>query len=824
MPVKSLRLLALLLLLHTSKESFAQSTWYFQSPQPQGNTLNAVSFCDTYHGFAVGKYGSVIHTINGGQSWTTQTSGIAEELTDVQCLDPNTAVAVGKNGRIIWTKDAGGTWWVQPGNTTQDLYSVSFTNSQEGTIVGGHGTLLNTSDGGYNWTIAHPAGGFTWFYGVSFSNTNTGTIVGLDGLILRTTDGGYTWTEQTSGVTEDLNGVSFYDDHFGMAVGSGGIILRTTDGGNNWGVISNITNSDLYDVHVQDPDHITLVGKNKTVILCSDGGNFFTEYHQVGEGDFLGACNGTIVGMDGQIFRTDNWGNVWQEQQTNFERDLRSIAFYDESSGIAVGDHGTLLRTTNGGDEWTLQEYDSPSINGSINDHPKDICWSSAQRAYAVCGYDVYNSGVGFFSDGSILRTNNAGQDWTVLYHDRDKNYYGVSFADNNKGIAVGLTTRWENNQHVFKSAFSLTSDGGNTWNHLYFISIEDKLTDVSYIEDQIVMIGESGRILRSTDNGEDFNTIASGSNRDLHCVSFSDRKHGFIVGDYGTVLKTNNGGITWVKKEIGTTKDLYSVCFYDNENGIICDEDGRLFRTVDGGTTWFRQTIHAGYQIAGVWLQGDDAYAVGENGSIFKNPNSAILYAMENISICEGESYEGWMQTGQYSRYLSSSIGVDSLVETFLVVNPLPEKPAIHQSNDTLYSGAQQGNQWYLNGVPIEGSTGLAHVITSTGEYYVISTNSAGCSSEPSETITILTGTRETGNEHVRIYPNPFLDEFQLAFPTITSGEIRIFDSSAKEVHYQTISQSSNARIFLKNAERGIYYISVQTDQWTYNRMVEKL
>ncbi len=53
--------------------SFAQWTW--QNPLPQGNTLKSVYFTNANTGYAVGNYGTIIKTIDGGEQWTILKSG-----------------------------------------------------------------------------------------------------------------------------------------------------------------------------------------------------------------------------------------------------------------------------------------------------------------------------------------------------------------------------------------------------------------------------------------------------------------------------------------------------------------------------------------------------------------------------------------------------------------------------------------------------------------------------------------------------------------------------------------------------------------------------
>jgi hypothetical protein len=58
-----------------SSASLAQSGWFWQNPLPQGNPLIAVSFVDANTGTAVGEYGTILRTTDGGATWTLQTSG-----------------------------------------------------------------------------------------------------------------------------------------------------------------------------------------------------------------------------------------------------------------------------------------------------------------------------------------------------------------------------------------------------------------------------------------------------------------------------------------------------------------------------------------------------------------------------------------------------------------------------------------------------------------------------------------------------------------------------------------------------------------------------
>jgi hypothetical protein len=151
-------------------------------------------------------------------------------LSGVSFTDANNGTAVGFFGTILRTTNGGTTWTLQSNGTTEWLFGVSFTDANNGTAVGAEGRIFRTTNGGIYWA-SQSSGTTEWLRGVSFTDLNNGTAVGDLGTILRTTNGGTTWTSQSSGTSNGLRGVSFTDLNNGTAVGSGGTILRTTNGG-----------------------------------------------------------------------------------------------------------------------------------------------------------------------------------------------------------------------------------------------------------------------------------------------------------------------------------------------------------------------------------------------------------------------------------------------------------------------------------------------------------------------------------------------------------------------------------------------------------------
>src|SRR5215469_5663383 len=96
-----------------SSVSLAQSGWFWQNPLPQGNPLHAVSVLDSGTVTAVGDFGTILRTTDGGASWAAQTSGTTNVLLGLSFVDVNTGWAVGEAGTILQTTDGGASWTPQ---------------------------------------------------------------------------------------------------------------------------------------------------------------------------------------------------------------------------------------------------------------------------------------------------------------------------------------------------------------------------------------------------------------------------------------------------------------------------------------------------------------------------------------------------------------------------------------------------------------------------------------------------------------------------------------------------------------------------------------
>src|SRR5438477_4747444 len=113
---------------------------------------------------------------------------------------------------------------------------------------------------------------------------------------------------------------------------------------------------------------------------------------------------------------------------------LRGASFVDADTGTVVGEYGTIVRTTDGGNSWTVQ------VSGTT------------QALWAVSFTDA-NNGTAVGEGGTIVRTTDGGDHWASQPSGTTLQFRGVSFADSNNGTAVGLG-----------GTIVRTTDGGNSW------------------------------------------------------------------------------------------------------------------------------------------------------------------------------------------------------------------------------------------------------------------------------------------------------------------------------------------------------------------------
>lgn len=170
----------------------------------QDPALYDVRFVDDKNGWVVGEFGKILHTSDGGKTWTEQQNTlVGGEIVDaldlptfygIDCLNAQDCVTVGLDGKIAATSDGGKTWAFQDvgGNFSEPLFTVQLFPDGSGWAAGVAGEVMKRENG--QWKQADLGMRvFGWLREVGFVDPQNGWLVGGFGTILKTRDGGKTW-------------------------------------------------------------------------------------------------------------------------------------------------------------------------------------------------------------------------------------------------------------------------------------------------------------------------------------------------------------------------------------------------------------------------------------------------------------------------------------------------------------------------------------------------------------------------------------------------------------------------------------------------------
>jgi photosystem II stability/assembly factor-like uncharacterized protein len=243
---------------------------------PSNENLLGVAYADQNTAIAVGDYGTIIRTANGGSSWTSLSSQLPQPstlwLTGVAFSTSANGVAVGRRAgpvdqSVIFRTTDGGVTWVQRSTPwNKALEAIAFGESKIGFAVGDGGIILRTTDDGATWTRSESSVTASRLNAVHAFGTNFATAVGDGTTILQTSDGGNSWVQQKVWLNNRLLGVWFLNVKIGLIVGEGGTMLRTSDGGDSWLLQTSTTTNSLYAVCFSDPDKGVVVGDHGTIL------------------------------------------------------------------------------------------------------------------------------------------------------------------------------------------------------------------------------------------------------------------------------------------------------------------------------------------------------------------------------------------------------------------------------------------------------------------------------------------------------------------------------------------------------------------------------
>lgn len=171
---------------------------------------------------------------------------------------------------------------------------------------------------------------------------------------------------------------------------------------------------------------------------------------------------------------------------------------------------------------------------------------------------------------------------------------------------------------------------------------------------EDLIVVGERGHVLRSTDHGQSWRQIIVPTRATLTAVTFVNDQQGLAVGHDLTILRTEDGGINWelVHEDRDEQPPFLDVLFIDKNISFAVGAYGTFFESTDGGHSWNKRWISEDdFHLNAIAATVEAIYIAAEAGTVYKSSDHGETFD-ELYPDYEG-SFFGILPTADHSLLL---------------------------------------------------------------------------------------------------------------------------------------------------------------------------
>jgi len=195
--------------------------------------LNAIKFMNRNVGCAVGNFGKIYFTSNGGSQWQRKQFNSTGRLNDVCFKSDGSIYFCADKGMVGKFSSFTDQIILKQIDSTVTLETINFLNAQTGFIAGSSGSIFKTTDSGNSWKKIQLNSNF-YFNKINYDNKNNIYLVGHNGLCLRSSNIGSTWNRINIGINTNLNDICIKDSSTVYVSGDSGKIIVSFNLGETW--------------------------------------------------------------------------------------------------------------------------------------------------------------------------------------------------------------------------------------------------------------------------------------------------------------------------------------------------------------------------------------------------------------------------------------------------------------------------------------------------------------------------------------------------------------------------------------------------------------
>ncbi|MCX6156406.1 MAG: YCF48-related protein [Ignavibacteriae bacterium] len=142
--------------------------------------------------------------------------------------------------------------------------------------------------------------------------------------------------------------------------------------------------------------------------------------------------------------------------------------------------------------------------------------------------------------------------------------------------------------------------------------------------------------VFKTTNGGQNWNVVFNlisipGSEMEINDMCFLNASTGWVSSRDGSVLKTTNGGINFAAYYTIPVFKKSAVSFSGNMNGWVVGDSGRVAYTVNGGVNWtVLNKLTTNHFKSVVFLNLYTGYLCGNNGNIYKSTDAGLNWTLQ--------------------------------------------------------------------------------------------------------------------------------------------------------------------------------------------------
>ncbi|MCX6155515.1 MAG: T9SS type A sorting domain-containing protein [Candidatus Kapabacteria bacterium] len=508
----------------------------------------------------------------------------------------------------------------------------------------------------------------------------------------------------------------------------------------------------------------------------------------------FGQCQSRmIVGTYGQgLYYSDNSGKSWNQYNTVDVQDDYISALVVNGSSVSVATASGLYVTGNCGTSWNynVDGLTNSNIRCMIAVNNKLCAGTQSGGIFMMNGSTWYQSNSGLTNPnmlclasldnivlagtngGGIFVSNDDGSSWTSSNSGLTSNII-YSIAVNDSNILAGTKG----------AGIFISQNGGTSWaqldNDLKTYNVVSIATNGKF-----VFAGtEKHGIYFSNNYGQSWKPINSGLT-DSSAYAFGIFGNTVYAGSEKRVFKANLSDFNVLTVQI---KD-------QNPTNLCTGDTLRLIKPdVNGGIPPFKYS----------WKP-----TTGLNDSTWANP-----FFFPKLTT----SYTLTVTDNSLPPISGQSIFKINLL-------PKPPKPNISLNADSLIvtGGKYYIFEWFKNGISVSQTNKPSLKNLTTGDYFLIATDTAGCRSDSSNHVQYNSSRINDFdlNTNFAIYPNPVenLITFSISFPNPSDISIEIFNNLGIQVikrNYQAL-ETDNIQINTEVLPSNFYYYVIKSKNTT--------